>query len=408
MAILTAILIPILVGFAGIAIDVGVWYRERSRLQIAADAAAMAAARAYFAGDTTLSDLQPVALAEAQSATDSYLIGTLSPNSPVAIAAYPSGASQPTGITVTLTSAGQPYFSRLFGINAVKITATATAGALVSDACVLALTSANTQGISITGSAVVNSPDCSLFSDAAGTSSGYVCGSANVDALGFGTVGGVSVGCSASMTADEQTNQPPIANPLSNLTPPAAGPCASQNSFGPGYIDLTPGTYCGGLTISANSQVTFQPGTYIITNGTFTINGNTTIVSADGVTFYLGGSTPGGINWSGNTSSNVLMSAPTSGPYAGVLVYQDPAATAGNTITGNTDLAMSGTLYFPSTSFQMIGNSTAGPTTVQTQSGVGINIVAQTVSVTGNATLDTGDPQPIGASGAGAQISMLQ
>lgn len=408
IAVMTAIVLPVLIGFTGLAVDVGIWYRERARLQIAADAAAIAAAHAYFAGDTTPSDLQAVALASALAATNGQLIGTLNGTNSVAIGTYPTGAALPTGVTVTLTATAERYFTQILATGPVVISARATAGLAPENACVLALTNANTTGISVTGSAVVNSPNCSMFSDAAGSSSGTVCGSANITAAGFAAVGGISVGCSASVSADQQTNQSPLTNPLAYLKAPTPQTCASQNNFGPGYVNLSPGTYCGGLTINANTQVNFQPGTYIITDGNFKLNGNTTILSADGVTFYLGGSTPGGIDWSGNTSSNVVMSAPTSGPYAGILVFQDPSATAGNVITGNTNLALSGDLYFPSTAFQMIGNATGGPTTVESSPGVGLNIVANTVSLSGNATLDTGNPEPLGGYGVGAEISMLQ
>lgn len=408
VAVIAAIALPILVGFTGLAIDVGVWYRDRARLQIGADAAAIAAAHAYFSGDTNTSDLQSVALAQALSATSGRLIGTLNGTNSVSVAPWPSGAALPTGVTVTLTASANRYFTALFGTGPITITATATAGLQLENACVLALTRANTEGISVTGSAVLDSPNCSLFSNAAGSASGYACGQASITTSGFATVGGITVGCSASVSGNQQTQQSPVGNPLANLTPPTPGTCMAQNNFGPGYAQLSPGTYCGGLTINANTQVDFQPGTYIITNGNFTMNGNTTIVAADGVTFYLGGPTPGGIDWSGNTSSNVVMSAPTSGPYAGVLVYQDPSSIAGNVITGNTDLALSGDLYFPSTAFQMIGNATGGPTTVESSPGVGLNIIANTVSLSGNATLDTGDPEPIGGYGVGTQITMLQ
>lgn len=408
IALMSALMLPMVIGFVGMAVDVGVWYREKARLQIAADTAALAAVRAYFAGDTTLSELKPVALAEAQGVSASYLMGTLNGLSSVAIATYPSGAAQPTGLTVTLTSTASQFFTGQFGIGPVTVRAAATAGLDTVSSCVLALTTANTTGINVSGSANVNSPNCGFFSDAAGTSSASLCGSSSVTAPSFGTVGGISIGCRASFTGAQETDQSPISDPLPLLQPPTPGTCNSQNMFGGGFVSLSPGTYCGGLTINANSQVSFQPGTYIITNGNFTINGNTTIESADGVTFYLGGTTPGGINWSGNTASNVMISAPTSGPYAGILVYQDRSATAANQITGNTNLELNGTLYFPSSSFQIIGNATTGETVAATEPGDGIDIVAKTVSVTGNATLDTGNPSAIGATGAGSQISLLQ
>jgi Flp pilus assembly protein TadG len=84
VAVLTALAMPALMGSAGLAIDVGIWYREGVRLQLAADAGAMGAAR-LLSSSTTTSAYQAAALIEVNGVTGGASIGTL--QTPVSVSA---------------------------------------------------------------------------------------------------------------------------------------------------------------------------------------------------------------------------------------------------------------------------------------------------------------------------------
>ncbi len=129
-----------------------------------------------------------------------------------------------------------------------------------------------------------------------------------------------------------------------------------------------PGTYCGGITIHGNGTYTFASGLYTLLGG-FTASGNLTLTDdGKGVTFYnsFDGTYPyRGISIGGGVA--VAFSAPTTGPQAGILFFQDRSVPVGSDPSdfgGNSGGAYTGALYFPTTSISFKG--TPNLTTTQT------------------------------------------
>lgn len=124
----------------------------------------------------------------------------------------------------------------------------------------------------------------------------------------------------------------------------------SENLTG-GNVMLTPGTYCGGLTVDGMS-VQFSPGDYIFKDGPLTFL-NESEARADRVTF---GFTGDGATMNIETGSKLTIKAATSGPRQGLAFMQmiDPDALGNrakvegiNRIASGGQLSMSGTAYFP-------------------------------------------------------------
>ena len=83
---------------------------------------------------------------------------------------------------------------------------------------------------------------------------------------------------------------------------------------------LTPGTYCGGVNISAN--VTFSPGVYYIQDGDFKVTGSAS-VTATNVTFLLSGANT---NIDINTTGTLTLSPNTdaaAGQWGGFVFFYD-------------------------------------------------------------------------------------
>ncbi|MDI9445387.1 MAG: hypothetical protein QM844_14560, partial [Planctomycetota bacterium] len=74
--------------------------------------------------------------------------------------------------------------------------------------------------------------------------------------------------------------------------------------------------------------------------------------SAAGVTFYLEN---GNFKWNGN--SDINLSAPTDGPYQGLLVYLPESNSGQITLNGNSDVNIKGTILAPSSDVKLTGNS---------------------------------------------------
>ncbi len=198
---LVAVSAPLLLGGAGFAIDVAVWYRGNQRLQMAADAAALESSKLLTNTSATQANFNAVADSAAKAVV-SRSGGTLAPSVVVV-------GQNRTNVAVTLTSAAPRYFTRYFTSSAITLSASATVGPAGSSGstgggsgggnCVLALSSNLKQAISVGGSGGITANNCGVFSNSSDSQSIYVAAynysSPNsnpaISATGSGTVGAV-------------------------------------------------------------------------------------------------------------------------------------------------------------------------------------------------------------------------
>jgi hypothetical protein len=140
---------------------------------------------------------------------------------------------------------------------------------------------------------------------------------------------------------------------------------------------LSPGVYCGGLSITGGIVVTINSGTYIIKDGPLNVS-VTNDLTAIGVTFYLTGANA---TVSMGGGGQITLEAPISGPLAGILFFQDSLAAPGATSTLMADSSASyvGVLYFPTQNLNLTGQGSGATRAAWTA------IVANTVK-----TIDDG------------------
>ena len=113
-AVMLALLLVPMLGFAAIAVDVGALYAERARLQVAADAAAIAVAQDCSRGNC--GDM----LGTAQ--------GLITLNDGEGTAAHPVLSNDPLSVTVTGSTPKQHWFAPVIGFDSTAVSATATVG----------------------------------------------------------------------------------------------------------------------------------------------------------------------------------------------------------------------------------------------------------------------------------------
>jgi Flp pilus assembly protein TadG len=113
-AVVFALLLVPMLGFAAIAVDVGALYAERARLQVAADAAAIAVAQDCSRGNC--GDM----LATAQ--------GLITANDGEGTAAHPVLSSDPLSVTVVGSTPKEHWFAPVLGHDSTSVSATATVG----------------------------------------------------------------------------------------------------------------------------------------------------------------------------------------------------------------------------------------------------------------------------------------
>jgi hypothetical protein len=369
-AIIFAMSLPILVGTAGLGVEAGYWYFKQRELQTAADVAAIAGAVEKRSG-RTYAQIQTAATTEATE--HGYVPGTIVVNNP------PSSGSHinTNSVEVLLTMPATRFFSQIYSDSQVTLHARGVATASTGgQACILALDPEASGAVTFTGNNLTLINGCNVMSNSLSNSALIVSGSADVTVPCVLSAGGVSVDDGLNLTdcSEPQSNVPPAADPFAGLPqPPVSGACLTLPSTN-AAATLSPGRYCGGGNL--RGVKTFLPGVYVMDGGTFRMNA-TADVSGSGVTFFM--TNDATTDWNGSATIN--LSAPTSGPYAGVLFYGDPDNNYNsNKFNGNATSMLTGALYFPAQDVEFLGNFSG-------QNGC-MRVVSRTVKFTGNLNLN--------------------
>ena len=160
-------------------------------------------------------------------------------------------------------------------------------------------------------------------------------------------------------------------DPLADVVPPPYTLCLPVPN-GKTYT-LSPGTYCD-KTLSGN--ITLNPGVYIMRGTTIKPGGNGSL-TGQGVTIFLMESAQIYIN----ANEKVNLSPPTSGPYAGITIFQDHGNTSALTLNGGANSVLSGFIYAPDAPISYAGNSD------MSAQGDCLRLVGNTVQMTGNSSV---------------------
>jgi hypothetical protein len=188
-------------------------------------------------------------------------------------------------------------------------------------------------------------------------------GNASTKAASIQVVGGVSLTGNATLSPAAATGAASVPDPLAGLTGPSPTELTNYGSVslsGKNTATLNPGIYSQ-ISASGNASLTLNPGVYLIEGGGFTVTGNAS-VSGTGVLLYNTGSnypsaggTYGGLTLSGNGSFS--LTAATSGPYAGVVIFEARANTRALAFSGNGATGITGTVYAPAAQVLVSGNA---------------------------------------------------
>jgi Flp pilus assembly protein TadG len=154
-AVIVALLMVPMLGFTAIAVDIGHVYAERARLQVAADAAALAVAQDCARG--TCGDMQATAAA------------MVAANDAGSTTAPPVLSSAPLSVTVTGDRPTRHWFAPVLGIDATNVSATATVawGAPGAGTAVLPLTFSYCSFVHQTGGLSTTTSSTILFTKTA-------------------------------------------------------------------------------------------------------------------------------------------------------------------------------------------------------------------------------------------------
>ena len=372
LSVSLAVAIFPLMGIVGASVDYANALKAKSFLQGVADQSALSSARQLRLGNST----QDMVQQSAQYAANLALAGK--PWSSTVSASVPSDLS---AVTVNIVATVPSYLSQLLNLPQSTVNVTSRARVLgVPALCLLALDPNATKGISVSLKSNVSAPGCSVYSNSRQTSSITVTDSSVVSAAMGCSAGGV-VGTAANIVPMPLTDCPVISDPLAGRAPPAvSSTCDYTNKvILLQTVTINPGVYCGGLQIDLLANVTMNPGVYVIKGGSFNVIAAQ--VKGAGVTIYLTGANT---NLDLVLGSTIDLTAPASGPTAGILIWEDAATTTPNInhyIYSTHAHNLLGTIYFPN------GNLTIGsPNAVADQSAYTI-IVAKSLSMVASPNL---------------------
>jgi Flp pilus assembly protein TadG len=377
ITIMTAILMPMILGLAALSIDYGLWLYQKRQLQTIADAAAIGATIAIKQGKSN----SALAYATTDAALNGFVVGggkTLKLYTPPTSGTH---VGNQNAVEVVLTMPTKSYFSTMILPNAPTISCTSVATATSSSpSCVVTLGATN--GITLNGNGSIYSPSCGVYVNSTLNNAIQENGNASITATTISTVGGIS-GSNLTVTNGITTGAAAAADPYASVTMPAAGSCTVNNFSTKTTQTINPGTYCGGFNLGAKANVTMNPGTYIINGGSFSMNGQATL-SGTGVTIVLTGSSGNYASVSMNGGATVNLSAPTSGSLKSILFFGDKNATSvTNSFGGGASMNLNGVIYTPSSDVTIAGNSSASSASCT-------QVVSNSLTISGASGFGTG------------------
>lgn len=378
--------LPLIVGSAGLATDTIQWTLAKRQLQRAADSAAIAGAydrQAANGATTTVAD------------TVTHDVSLNSHTRFAMLSAYPQvkyDANCPVTTTGTMTFRvcvelrvqQRLPFSSLFMASAPVIIAKSTAASIaLGDPCILATDPAATNAVNFSGNATVYMPNCPVFSNSAAANAAIAKGSSAVNAKSVGAVGGVAKSNNFTV-GSYYPYSAAVADPYASVTPDTSDMHCTSDALTEDTPASTLNTYNCFSSLSVKSNKSFSvPASF---TGPIYINGGDVKFQGDfscaACTIVLTNADPTSSsigNITANAGTNVNITAPTSGTYKGLAIYQDRRASDCNNcnkINGNSASLITGAIYFPKQELQYNGTGTTA--------AVCTRFIGKRVTFTGN------------------------
>lgn len=436
--------IVVLLGFSGLAVDVGLVWNTRLRMQSAADAAALAGADALLDGESDYTD--PALSAATQNGFTNGAGTTGDTNHVTVTVSNPpsSGAhtSDSSAVQVVISQAQPTYFLKVLGLTSIAETVSSTATALSGQGCVYALDRSASQAF-LTNSGTFTS-SCGIMVDSNSSSAFNVNSGGTVTAAAIGVVGGLLD--HGTVSPSPVTGIASFSDPFASLATPSAptptSTCSpsqpSQNFNSAGTYTLAHGCYSSlnfnssGAIVNMNDGGNYEFPNGLSTQGTINLNGAGnyyfgSTVNINSGTFNAGGTGSyyfnsgfnidsgvtattglayfgGAVNFNGNgvwnlsangtyyfnggltddsggtiqsktsggaTTNNTLyfnsgtitinssailnLTAPTSGTYAAILMFQNRSDSTAVNIDSGSSVTLNGGLYFPDATITING-----------------------------------------------------
>ena len=378
-AIISALLSPVLVGSAGLATEGGLWLYVHQTLQGAADSGALSAATLYSLNTSKNLKDQAKSVVATYGYVDGAAGTAVTVNRPPATGSY-TGNNK--AIEVIVTTTRPRLLSALF--SSTPVTLYGRAVALPGNngtGCVLSLNALASGGVTSKGTSGINLNACSVYDNSSNSSALVNSGSATIDALSVNVVGNISGGSGITASQGINTGTSPASDPYASVVMPPFSGCDHNNMTVKNTVTLDPGVYCNGLQLNAGANVTLNPGVYYMDRGSLQVAGGASITGT-GVTIIFTSST--GSNYASatiNGGATVAITAPPTGPLAGLAIFGDRNMPISTTFkfNGGAGQVMGGAVYLPKGTLDYAGGANTNTNCTQ--------VIADTITFVGNSKL---------------------
>jgi hypothetical protein len=368
LALVAILIIPVLIGFAALGIDIGSAFSRQRQMQVVADASA-------YSGAASLVQCYNVPGCNYYAQEAQYTAAAAGFASSGNIAVTPSLNTAGDTVTVNITELGNWALAGLFLASNSHSTAVQAVAKvdITNDYCIVALCSFNSPstGVLFQGSAQLKSSNnCGVTSNCKTTCSVKQNGAAAEITVPVYSAGGFCANGNGATTVTDNAYlvKDPYASfetNLAGLSWPMSGAINMPNSG-----NVSPGVF---NSFSPNGTVNLAPGTYYV-DGDLKLNAGA-IVNGNGVTIIVSPTSKvtinGGAQWNIDSGSLPANGVALAGYGTNIV-----------SITGNLASAGRGAIYFPRAEVDYSGSSLTTTECLQ--------IVANTVQLSGNSNLNDG------------------
>ncbi|MGH7193934.1 MAG: Ig-like domain repeat protein, partial [Candidatus Saccharimonadales bacterium] len=292
------------------------------------------------------------------------------------------GSAPVLGGAATLTAPALPAASQTILVKYLgdaNFTASSTAASVSPLASIYVLNATLGGALALSGNASIQVPGV-VVDDSSSSTAAVANGNAGVKAAEIDVVGGARASGHATFDPAPLTGHAAVPDPLRNIAAPSGGTSLGAISLaGNSSLTIHPGVYAR-ISVSGKAQLTMTSGVYVIAGGGFAVSGNASVNGAKVMIYnaggnYLGGDGFGPIHLSGN--GQIGLTAPTTGPYAGLVIFQSRDNVQGLLLSGNAMEGISGTIYAANALATLSGNAF-----------LNVPLVVNSLALSGNAAID--------------------
>ncbi|WP_375461734.1 TadE/TadG family type IV pilus assembly protein [uncultured Enterovirga sp.] len=313
--VVMGLVLPVMATAVAATVEYGSLAARHSKLQKAADGAALAGAQQLRLSNSTDTTVDSIVKSTVQS---------LAPTPPDSVTTVASAIlDKRASVQVTIREVVPTVLGKLMSLPTMDLRVGATARISgTTKLCLLTLDVSMGKALNLDKDSQLTANGCGVYSNSKDTKGISAERNAQATAALICSAGGVEN--KGSLSPTPLTDCPAVTDPLASIPRPRTPSCLSSVRKISSSQTLWPCTYTKGLEISGSAQVTMMPGVYVFDDGPLVVK-DTASLSGQNVGFYFTGNA-GGLRFDPDTS--ISLTAPKDKDMVGLLFFEDRTVSA--------------------------------------------------------------------------------